>query len=325
MAMTDESPTYGQVLPTALVSEIALQCSRSVLPDVSVLVDALQTRFGQSLTAVLFYGSCLHNEDLTDSVVDLYAVVDDYHHAYGERYLRVLNTCLPPNVFYMEKTNQDLTIRAKYAVCSMHDFEKGTSDWFHPYLWARFSQPVRILYCQDESSRTRIHQALAQAVLKMLESSIPTLRKSEVAAETIWTTCLTLTYATELRAERDTRAHKLVQLNPIDYIRLTASAAPALKNRLEILPHGHYRCLVEERDYQRSVRHWRIRRWQGRILSVLRLAKAAMTFHGCVEYAAWKIRRHTGVCIDVTPGLRRHPLLLGPRVLWQLLRRGTLR
>lgn len=323
--MTDESPTYGQVLPTALVSEIALQCSRTVLPDLSVLVDALQTRFGRSLKAILFYGSCLHNEDLSDSVVDLYAVVDDYRQAYGKRYLRVLNACLSPNVFYMETIDQDRTIRAKYAVISMQDFEKGTSEWFHPYLWARFSQPVRILYCQDESSRTRIHQALAQAVLKILESSIPMLNEREVAAEIIWIKCLALTYATELRAERDTQAHKLVHLNPGYYIRLTASAAPALKNRLEILPHGRYRCLAEERDYQRSVRHWRIRRWQGRVLSVLRLAKAAMTFHGCVEYAAWKIKRHTGVCIDVTPGLQRHPLLLGPRVLWQLLRRRTLR
>ena len=323
--MIDDSPTCRQVLPTALVSQIALQCSSTVLPDLSVLIDALQTRFGQSLKAVLFYGSCLHNEDLTDAVVDLYAVVNDYQHAYGERYLRVLNACLPPNVFYMEKADQDRTIRTKYAVISMQDLERGTSDWFHPYLWARFSQPVRILYCQDESSRTRIHQALAQAVLKLLESSIPTMGNSEVAAEIIWTKCLALTYSAELRAERETQANKLVHLNLGDYIRLTASAAPALKDRLEILPHGQYRCLVEERDYRRSVRRWRFRRWQGRVLSVLRLAKAAMTFHSCVEYAAWKIERHTGVCIDVTPGLQRHPLLLGPRVLWQLLRRRTLR
>ena len=75
--MPDESPTFGKVLPPALLSEIASQCSGTVLLDLSVLVDALQARLGQSLKAILFYGSCLHNEDLTDAVVDFYAIVDD--------------------------------------------------------------------------------------------------------------------------------------------------------------------------------------------------------------------------------------------------------
>jgi len=58
---------------------------------------------------------------------------------------------------------------------------------------------------------------------------------------------------------------------------------------------------------------------------VLRLAKAVFTFENGADYLAWKIERHTGVHIEVTPRLRRHPILLSPPVLWRLLRRGAVR
>ena len=86
-----------------------------------------------------------------------------------------------------------------------------------------------------------------------------------------------------------------------------------------------YRCRVSDADYRQAIRHWRLRRWQGRVLSVLRLAKAVFTFNNCVDYAVWKIQRHTGERIPMTPALQRHPLLQGSRLLWQLLRRGVLR
>ena len=58
---------------------------------------------------------------------------------------------------------------------------------------------------------------------------------------------------------------------------------------------------------------------------MLRLSKAAFTFHDSISYAAWKIERHTGVRVEVTPMLRRHPLLWGFKVSWRLLRRGVMR
>jgi hypothetical protein len=78
-------------------------------------------------------------------------------------------------------------------------------------------------------------------------------------------------------------------------------------------------------EHRRASWHWRLRRWQGKILTVLRLAKAAFTFQDSINYAAWKIERHTGVRVEVTPMLRRHPVLWGFKVSWRLLRRGVLR
>ena len=324
--MNSKPETYDQSLPPELVSEIASTCSRTVPPALSVLTDSLRSRFGQGLKAILLYGSCLHNDNIIDGVIDLYVLVDNYRNSYQRRYLQILNAGLPPNVFYLEGHDHGQTLRSKYAVISLEDFEKGTSDWFHSYLWARFAQPVRLLYVRDEATRTRVTRALTKALVTFLDSCIPTLGSCDTDTETIWTQGLRLTYKAELRPEQhDTRARQLAHLNMGDNIRLTTLAAPALKTRLQILPQGRYHCEISEGDRRHSLWQWCLRRWQGRALSILRLSKAVLTFHDCVEYAAWKIERHTGISVTVTPRLRRFPLLLGPQVLWQLLRRGALR
>ena len=58
---------------------------------------------------------------------------------------------------------------------------------------------------------------------------------------------------------------------------------------------------------------------------VLRLAKASFTFEAGPDYVAWKIRRHTGVPVALTPWQRRHPLLAAPLLLWRLARRNAVR
>lgn len=327
--MTDHAPIFDQHIPDGLVAEIAALSSRPVSADFLVLVEALRLRFGSSLEAVLLYGSCLRSHEIGDGVVDFYAIVNSYSKAYPERYLGYLNALLAPNVFYIEvsaqENNQEKKFRAKYAVVSMADFAQGTRRWFHPYLWARFAQPSRLLYARDETIRKCIYNALAHAVVTFLRSSLPMLNASAVNTEEIWINGLTQTYAAELRPERATRAQQLAQINLDDYTRLTEHAVPALVGMLEMLPDGRYRCLIDEADRRRARLRWRLRRWQGTVLSVLRLTKAAFTFSDSISYAAWKIERHTGVRVEVTPMLRRHPVLWGFKVSWQLLRRGVMR
>jgi len=328
--MTDHASTLDRKLPDSLVSEVASMGSRAVSADFSILVEELKSRFESSLDAILLYGSCLHSDEIGDGVVDFYTVVDDYSNAYQEHYLRYFNAWLPPNVFFLEVSRQEKTFRAKYAVISMADFEKGNRYWFHSYLWARFAQPVRLLYVRNETIRQRVYNSLAHAVVVFLKSTISAFGPCVITTEEIWVKGLTRTYTAELRPERESRARQLAELNLDDYMHLTEHALPVLVGMLEKLPqeyHGqeHYRCLTDEAECRSSLRRWRLRRWQGRVLSVLRLIKATFTFRDCIDYAAWKIERHTGVRIEVTPKLRRHPVLWGYKVFWKLLRRGVLR
>ena len=323
--MAEPESAVDQHVPDDLEAEMASLSSKTVSPDFLVFVEALKARFASSLDAVLLYGSCLRAQEIGEGVADFYIVVDSYDKAYPERYLRQINAWLPPNVFYLEVSRREQKFRAKYAVVSMADFERGTRQWFHPYLWARFAQPSRLLYARDEFVGKRIHRALAYSVITFLESTLPALGSGVVNAEAIWINGLRRTYAAELRPERETRAQQLVQLNLEEYSRLTMRAAPALAGMLEVLHGGNYRCVIDAAARRRSLWSWRLRRWQGKVLSVLRLSKAAFTFHDSISYAAWKIERHTGVRVEVTPMLRRHPVLWGVKVSWQLLRRGVMR
>jgi hypothetical protein len=325
--MTDSLAVPDEELPDILVSEVAHLSSMPVAADFSLFVEELKLRFGASLDAILLYGSCLRAREIADGVADFYVVVNNYHNAYRESHLCYLNAWLPPNVFYLEVSAQDKKFRAKYAVVSTGDFEQGTRRWFHPYLWARFAQPVRLLHARDEVLRKRIHLSLAHAVTTFLKHAVSALKSGEVTVEEIWTRGLSLTYAAELRPERETRARQLTHLNLDDYTRLTAYACAGrmFDGKLIALADGNYQCETDTATRLRSLRHWRLRRWQGRILSILRLAKAAFTFQDGISYAVWKIERHTGVHVEVSPMLRRHPVLWGYKVFWQLLRRGVLR
>jgi hypothetical protein len=312
-------------VPQELVAEVARQAARPTPPILDRLVRALEERFGDALDAVLHYGSCLHAGDPTDGIVDLYALVRDYRSAYPGAVLRTFNRLLPPNVFYLEVGDGDGKLRAKYAVLSREDFEDGTRRWFHSYVWARFAQPCRLLSARDEATRARVHETLARAVLTFHARVLPTLAGEEVDAAALWTRGLRLTYAAELRPEGEARVQWLVERNLADYAALTAAAAPALAAALEPGPPGRYRVRASRAQRRRSRAAWRIRRWQGKLLSLLRLGKSALIFANAADYVAFKIGRHTGKSIEVTPFMRRHPFLSAPLGLVKLLRRGAVR
>jgi len=170
-----------------------------------------------------------------------------------------------------------------------------------------------------------VHEALARAVLTFLENTIPVADSPEISVESIWSSGLTLTYSAELRPEREAQASAHVQRDREDYVRLTRSALPALKHLVEPLAGGRLRRVSGTVEARRLRRLWKLRRVQGRILSILRLMKAAFTFSGGIDYAAWKIERHSGVHVDVTPELRRRPIWGGCKILWKLIRTGALR
>lgn len=320
------SSTNSQSVPDLLIQEIALQDARAAHPLFQSFTAALQQRFGDALDAVILYGSCLHTADLTEGITDFYVLVSDYRLAYADRLLASLNSWLPPNVFYLEISTATGVMRAKYAVISTMDFERGARCWFHPYIWARFSQPIRLLYARDEQIQKRVHYAQARAVLKFLSSTLPVLESGSSDLEIIWSSGLVLTYAAELRAERKERAQHLLQRDPEFYNLLTAAAVPALSPLLNLQADGRYHIGPVTPLKKLNTRiQWRLRRWQGRVLSILRLSKATITFRDCLDYAAWKIERHTGIKVEITPMLRRHPILWGYKIMWQLLRRGVLR
>ena len=140
-----------QQLPQDLVSEMASLSSKAVSEDFLVLTEALKSRFGTSLEAILLYGSCLRAHEIGDGVADFYVVVNSYGEAYPEHYLRYFNACLPPNVFYLEAAKCEKKFRAKYAVVSMADFEQGTQQLVSSLSVGAICPALPIALCAQRS------------------------------------------------------------------------------------------------------------------------------------------------------------------------------
>lgn len=309
--------------PPALCAEIERRFEGGVAPELESLCAQVRARLGAAVAAVLFYGSCLRSGNPGDGLVDLYVLVDRYADAYPGQLLRALNAVLPPNVFVLQThTAAGRPVQAKYAVLTLTDFENGTGRWFQCYLWGRFAQPARVVYSRDDGVRAAVYRALARAVLMLLRETLPCM-PDHFDAGAIWRRGLTLSYGTELRPEEAARPALLVDHDSGYFARLTAAAAPVLAG-VAARADGTYDNALPPAARRQGRRRWRQRRWQGRLLQVARLVKSAFTFDNGVDYLAWKLERHTGHPIIVTPQLRRHPLIYGWPLLWRLLRQRRL-
>ena len=58
---------------------------------------------------------------------------------------------------------------------------------------------------------------------------------------------------------------------------------------------------------------------------MLRLIKSLFTFDGGIDYALWKVERHTGIHVPLSGFERRHPILNAPRQLWRVYRLSAVR
>lgn len=281
----------------ALVRE---ELAQPVQPQVSDVAAAIAALYPGAARAVLFYGSCLREARLDGLMLDFYLIVSDYDAAYPKRWMRWANRLIPPNVFPFAANG----LSAKYAVLSEADFHRlNGPETRNVSVWARFAQPSRLVWSADADAADRAAAAVARAAPTLLAAAeaLP----GEDALDW-WRRAFALTYSVELRAERGGRAASVVDADIERYRRFSAPAVAAIAPGLR----GG---------------GWRRRRIEGKMLTVLRLAKAAFTFAGGIDYLAWKINRHAGTQIAITPWQRRHPLLAAVLLVPRLLRQGAVK
>ncbi len=282
---------------------VAAELATPVDPRVAALAAAIAARHGDASRAVLFYGSCLRESKLDGLMLDFYLVVGDYRSAYDRRWLAIANRWIPPNVFHFESDG----LAAKYAVLSEADFHRlNGPETRSVSVWARFAQPARLAWAADQPAREAAVAAIARAAPTLIAAARPALPSLADPLD-LWRGAFALTYSAELRAERPGRSRSVVDLDPERYSRFTPSVMEAASM------------------LGRAGSSWRRRRLEGKVLSVLRLAKASATFAGGVDYIAWKINRHAGTRIRIKPWQRRWPLLAAISLLPRLLRSGAVR
>jgi len=310
------------------IEVISKETSTDLSPGLRALSDAACDVHGDSVRAVLFYGSCLRSGNVHDGLADLYLLVDNYQSAFNSRILSFFNKLLPPNVFYLEVPYEGHVLRAKYAVLTLDDFIKGSDRWFHSYLWGRFSQKTGIIYAHDDSVIQQVHQALASAVKKFITQTLPRM-EGPFSARDLWSRGLSLSYQTELRTEEPEKAaERLFDANPDYYQALTSVVLESLPFNITVYDDAGipgYQVEFSTHDRRLNGLAWRIRTLQGKVLSVLRLLKGLFTFKGGINYILWKIERHSGVRVEVGPVLRRIPPVAVVVIFWRLYRQDAFR
>ncbi len=268
--------------------------------DIQAMADHVRNQFAPgSVAAVLGYGSCLAGVSTSDSLIDFYVLVHKPSQVSTSALSSRACAILPPNVYYTETTFKDRILRTKFAVLDMVTFGNWMSaPTKNPYFWARFAQPTALVWAANQDARAQVAAHIAQAVRTMYGHCLALGSDND-----IWQRALVETYRTELRAEGPSRAGQIVERNK-DY----------------------YRAIAEHfNDIQPLKAHWFWRRVQGKLFSVLRLLKASFTFTGGADYLAWKISRHSGVEVKLTPWQRKHPLLAAIYLLPMLLKKGAVR
>ncbi|HEX8261972.1 MAG TPA: hypothetical protein VF547_03760 [Allosphingosinicella sp.] len=287
---------------------VAAELAEPVDPRVSAMAGAIAALYPEAARAVLFYGSCLREQQLEGLMLDFYLIVSDYRAAYGKGWLAAANRLIPPNVFPFE--NEGLV--AKYAVLSEADFARECSlEARSVSVWARFAQPSRLVWTSGPAAQAAALAAVVEAAPTLFALARPLAPEANEPLA-IFRSGFALTYGAELRAERGNRSQSIVEADPERYRRL-GDAVLAERPGIGLEATAPAR------------RAWRARQRKGKALTVLRLVKASGTFAGGVDYIAWKINRHAGTKIEVKPWQRRHPLLAGLILLPRLLRRGAVR
>ena len=283
------------------------------------LLEHIRNRYGDGLSAVLIYGSYLRGK--RDTLLDFYVLLDSYRWL-PKAWQGWLARALPPNVYQIQHGTPPEEIRAKYALLTLDRFEYAVRNEFHSYFWARFAQPCGILYCRDDAIEGRVVEAICQASASFARHVVPCL-PDRFDAKQLWAEGLARTYQCEFRSEPPGHAEKLYGYWPGYYDAVTrALAAPGAG--FETSDDAGVFCnTCSPGARRRSGFLWWLRRVQGKILSSLRILKAAMTFDGALDYLLWKIKRHSGVYIEPTRLQRKYPVIFAWPLLWKLWRRGA--
>lgn len=297
-------------MSTGLEERIVDGLSAPVAPSVRAFATRLAKDAGA--LAMLFYGSNLRTGSL-DGVLDYYVLLPGAPE-HG----------IWPRVSYHEWDDAELdsggrTLRAKVATMTLAKFRQAASGaLIDTTIWARFVQPSALVWRRDESAVATVTEALTAAATTAarLAAVLGPERGSE---EDYWAALFRATYRAEFRVESAGREQSILALNRAHFAGLLPLALEAANIGFEqqgalLAPQ------VGRAEGARVQRWWRRRRRLGKPLNLLRLLRASTTFDGAARYAAWKIQRHTGVEIKLTPWRERHPILAAPGVLWSVWR-----
>jgi hypothetical protein len=291
--------------PDALSARVQAASDRTVHPAIAAFAQELAGESGA--LAVLFYGSNLRTGEL-DGVIDYYLLLPG-----------AAEKGMWPRVSYREWEHEGQTLRAKIASMTLAKFAAACrGDSRDTTIWARFVQPSALVHATDGAAAEIVRQALSQAARTAARLAVAVGPQRGTEGD-YWRALFRATYKAELRVEKPGRENSILELNAAHFDGLLPAALEAdgigfTQEAEEIVPQ------MPPQSRARVLVWWHRRRRLGKVLNIARLVRATRTFDGAGRYAAWKVERHTGIKVEVTPWREAHPILAAPAVMWKVWR-----
>ncbi|KRA80312.1 hypothetical protein [Altererythrobacter sp. Root672] len=289
----------------ALAARLSAALERPLAPAVAEFARQIGEEAGSR--AVLFYGSNLRTGSL-EGVLDFYVLLP------GE-----VEGGIWPRVSYREKLHEGITLRAKIATMNLATFAAAAGgEKLDTTIWARFVQPAGLAWSSGPEVASEVTVALAAAAQTAARLAV-VLGPAKGVEEDYWRALFRATYRAELRVEAAGREESIIAANRSHFegllpLALAAQGVPLIQVGQAIEP-------KLDAEWRREVQQWWVKRRRfGKLLNLARLAKASTTFEGGMRYIAWKVERHTGEKVEVTPLREKYPVLAGPAILRRLLR-----
>jgi len=289
-----------------LEARVAAALDRPVMPEVRDFAERLA--LDANALGVLFYGSNLRTGSL-EGVLDFYVLKD------GPREAGIW-----PRVSYHEWTCGPNVLRAKVATMTLATFrDAAAGDLLDTTIWARFVQPSALAWSRDRDAADAVVRAVAGAARTAARLAVA-LGPASALPEDYWRALFRATYSAEFRVEKAGREESILAANREHFDGLLPLALLADDIAFARGASGTIAPQLAPAQRARTLAWWRRRQRLGKPYNLARLLKASTTFEGAARYAAWKIERHTGVPVAITPWRERHPVLAAPGVLWQVWR-----
>ncbi|KQO12926.1 hypothetical protein [Sphingomonas sp. Leaf242] len=290
---------------SALADVVRRQLAAPTIQPVRDVAEILAAH--DDVVAVLFYGSNLRT-GATEGVLDFYVLTAGS----PERGIW-------PTVSYREFAMAGETLRAKIATMRMATFAKAAAARsLDTTIWTRFVQPSALVWARDSSAADAVTAAIGEAT-KSAARFAAALGPDAGTADDYWRALFRQTYAAELRVERKGREGQILGFDPDRYARLLPLAWTA--DGIAFADDaGVLRLSLAAETRHALLRAWRRRRRAGKPINVARLIRAAFTFEGAAQYGLWKVERHTGIAVPLTPWREKHPILAAPGIFWRVWR-----
>ena len=296
-------------------------------PRAARLSTFLAQAFGQTIVALIHYGSHAHRSGATaESAHDFFAIVDDYRAAYrslaekvGTRYRpRVaawLNRVLPPNVIAITDASVTPPLHAKIAVFSLRDFRRACSPRSPDlFVRGRLFQVAQLVWARDEASRLSVVEATMEARAGSFAWGRVFL-PPQFDVQTYCRSVLTTAFSSEIRPETAGRVSSL----------LDVQGATLHQMYLPFLAWLHRTGILrrEGEKYSDPDRHGSWERLESRLYlrrnklrATLRWAKYVALYDNWLDYVVEKIARRSGMAVELSARERRWPLVfLWPKAI----------